>query len=107
RAPGAHLGAIADAAVVLVLDADQDMAPAAAEGIAGGKAQVLLVAIAAEGPGDVVLRLQPGEVVVEDHVHHAAHGVGTVGRGSTAGDRLDAADQRRGNHVQVHRTAVG
>ena len=45
--------------------------------------------------------------VVEHHVHHAGHGVGTVGSGGTARHHFGAGHEVRRDQAEVYRAAVG
>ena len=56
---------------------------------------------------EAVLRraLDPADLVFEDEVGHAGHGVGAVGGRGAAGDHLEAVDQQGRDHVGVDAVA--
>ncbi len=58
-------------------------------------------AVAAPGLAIIDLALEALQLVVEDDVDDARHGIRAVGRRGAAGDRLDAPDHHRGDEVEV------
>jgi hypothetical protein len=72
----------------------QDLGPA-------GDAELVAIAVAVGGDAGVGFDLQAGELLVDDEVHDAGHGVRAVDRRGAARDDVDARDQHLRDRVDV------
>ena len=74
---------------------------------ADGDIEAVQLRIALFGLFAVEVQRDAFEVILEDEVHDAGKRVGTVNSGCTAGQHLNALDQRRRDVVDVDRAALG
>src|SRR5690606_34599162 len=81
--------------------ADEVQAVAHLGAASNGEVPALVVAFVGDTGAGV--QHQPLEFAVEDEVDDTTHGVGAIGRGSTAGHYVHGADQRGRQCVDVDR----
>ena len=92
-----------DSALVRVGQVQHDVAVAFGEVRARGYAHLIALGVTAIGNAGLNVELQALEIVFQDDVDDAGHGIGAVHGGRPAGNNFDSLDERRGNGVQVNR----
>src|SRR6201999_1689227 len=68
--------------------------------------QFVVRIISVHGDSPVDLGLHSSEVLVQDEVHHARQGVGTVGRRGATGHHFHALDQGLRQYIDIDGAAV-
>src|SRR5690606_33948262 len=89
------------------LTADDEVAATVGERGTEGHGDLVVLVVAVLGHATGHFALEAGEVLVEDEVHHAADGVGTVGGRGATRHHFHALDQRLRNGVHVDAATHG
>ncbi len=92
---------LVQAAVLGPADAGEGVAAVVGEVAADGQVVAAALGVAELGDAPAALELDAFEIVLEDEVDDAGHGVGAVNGRGTAGDQVNAFDQGDGDGVGV------